>query len=323
MTVHQRTQYVNTYACPVLEYLSFVSQPKKTHLKQIVSAIYQYIWNEKFPPKLKTDNMFIYRNHGGLQVIHVECKMKELFIRTMLEQVMRKKESPTSAWYETWKRKEKKYPPKYNQAFEEIYEIEKLGMSLEISGKIDKVKLKEYYEKKKQLPPLKIIENGSYSEEEVDKSFILLESCLLPPKVKEHMFFFMHNLLPTEESKVKMNMSGSNGNCKLCEKKLETQYHVMLECEKQETNVAGLRNLLASVTGKKDVINLEKAVYLKVDDEAYTRTIVYIVLLFCYYTWKRKEKQKEDYDVINRVETEWKRIRIMKCKKIENVFGIK
>ena len=72
-----------------------------------------------------------------------------MFIRTILEQVLRKKESPTSAWYETWKRKEKKYPPKYNQAFEEIYEIEKLGMSLEISGKIDKVKLKEYYEKKK------------------------------------------------------------------------------------------------------------------------------------------------------------------------------
>lgn len=137
------------------------------------------------------------------------------------------------------------------------------------------------------------------------------------------MFFFVHNLLPTEESKVKMNMSGSNGLCKLCAKKLETQYHVMLECEKQETNVAGLRNLLASVTGKKDEINLEKAVYLKVDDEAYTRTIVYIVSLFCYYTWKRKEKQKEDYDVINRVETEWKRIRIMKCKKIEDVFGIK
>ena len=44
--------------------------------------------------------------------------------------------------------KENKYPPKYNQAFEEIYEIEKLGMSLEISGKIDKVKLKEYYEKR-------------------------------------------------------------------------------------------------------------------------------------------------------------------------------
>ena len=48
LTVHQRAQYVNTYACPVLWYLSFVSQPKKTHLKQIVSAIYQYIWNENF-----------------------------------------------------------------------------------------------------------------------------------------------------------------------------------------------------------------------------------------------------------------------------------
>jgi nicotinamide riboside transporter PnuC len=37
---------------------------------------------------------------------------------------------------------------------------------------------------------------------------------------------------------------------------------------------------------------------LRVDDEAYTRTIVYIVSLFCYYTWKRKEKKKEDYEII-------------------------
>jgi hypothetical protein len=115
-------------------------------------------------------------------------------------------------------KKRKKYPPKYNQAFEEIYELEKLRMSFKISGKIDKVKHKDYYEKKKQLPPLKIIENGSYSEKEVDKSFILLESCLLPPIVEEHMFFFMHNLLPTDESKVKLKMSGSNGLCKMCKK---------------------------------------------------------------------------------------------------------
>ena len=45
--------------------------------------------------------------------------------------------------------------------------------------------------------------------------------------------------------------------------KLETQCHIMLEHEKQETNVAGLRNLLASVTNKTDELNLEKALYLK------------------------------------------------------------
>ena len=44
-------------------------------------------------------------------------------------------------------------------------------------------------------------------------------------------------------------------------KKTETQYRVMLECEKQETNVARLRNLLERVTGKKDKVNLEKAPY--------------------------------------------------------------
>jgi hypothetical protein len=67
----------------------------------------------------------------------------------------------------------------------------------------------------------------------------------------------MYNSLPTED----MNMSGSNGLCKLYEKKTETQYRVMLECEKQETNVVRLRNLLERVTGKKDKVNLEKAPY--------------------------------------------------------------
>ena len=153
----------------------------------------------------------------------------------MLEQMIRKKESPARAWYETWKKKEKKHPPKYNKAFEEIYEKEKLGMSLGISGIIDKERLKEYYEKKKQLPPLIIIENGSYSKEEVEKRFMLLESCLLPPKAKEHMFFLIYDLVHLqfrlffgyEESKVKTNISGSNGLCKPREEKLETQCHAM------------------------------------------------------------------------------------------------
>ena len=73
----------------------------KGDLKQIVNAIYQYILNEKFSLKLKTENMFIHRNHGGLQAIRVEYNMKELFIMIMLEQMIRKKESPARAWYET------------------------------------------------------------------------------------------------------------------------------------------------------------------------------------------------------------------------------
>ena len=119
-------------------------------------------------------------------------------------------------------------------------------MPLEINGKIIK-ETKGKLWKKKQFHPLKIIKNGSYSEGEVDKSFMPLESCLLPPKVKENIFFFMYDLVTTEELKVKMNMSGSNGLCKLCEKKLETQCHVMFECEKKETDIVRLRWLLLPV----------------------------------------------------------------------------
>ena len=50
----------------------------------------------------------------------------------------------------------------------------------------------------------KIIENDSYSEEEEDKKFMLLESSLLLLKVKQHKFLFMHNLLPMEKLKIKI-----------------------------------------------------------------------------------------------------------------------
>ena len=79
----------------------------------------------------------------------MEYKIKELFIRTISEQMIRKKESTT--WYETQKRKGKEHPPKYNEAFEEIYEIGKSGISLETNGKIDEEKLKKYYERKRNI----------------------------------------------------------------------------------------------------------------------------------------------------------------------------
>ena len=66
---------------------------------------------------------------------------------------------------------------------------------------------------------MKIIENGSYSEEEVDISFTILESFPLPPELKERMFLFMHSLVSTEESKAKMNMNGNNGLFKQCVKR--------------------------------------------------------------------------------------------------------
>ena len=93
----------------------------------------------------------------------------------------------------------------------------------------------------------------------------------------------------------------------------------MFECEKQETNIAGPRKLIASVTSKKDEVNLERAMYLKVDDDAYMRAIVYIISRFV-ITRGNEKKSSKIYHVINRVETEWKRARIMKFKKIVEVF---
>jgi len=62
----------------------------------------------------------------------------------------------------------------------------------------------------------------------------------------------------------------------------------MFEYEKQETNVAGLRKLLAS-----DEVDLDGTVYLKVDDETSMRAIVHIILHFVIKRGNEKKIRKK------------------------------
>lgn len=255
MTELQRIIFCNAFVVAKVVYIAQVIPINNKILKKCQGELYRFVWGNKIE-KLKLEEMYADIIKGGMGFINISCKTKSLFLNGLIKTIT--EDSPiqkiTNYWVGQKIRFFKKPEPNrpYCESTPKIFvdAISNFKKVIETDPTVDPIKLKPKYLYTKlaicETEKPKALEKNPNITQESCKN---LKSLKCEPRIKQHMFNQINNILPTKERLHRCKQINSP-TCNFCPA-TENTLHVF-QCPKNQKAVdwliAEIKNIDPSLT---------------------------------------------------------------------------
>ena len=302
MTALQRILFCNAFVVSKIVYISKVIPIDSKILKKCQRIMYRFVWGSKIE-KLKQEEMYADIKEGGMGFVNISCKSKALFLESLIKTMCQ--ESPIQRVVNYWVGQKMKFFKKlepnkpYSETTPKIF-LEPITNLKSIYLKdpsidINKLKPKDLYYLL-LLPetetPKALIKNPNITKE----SCMNLKSLKCNPRIKQHIFHQINDILPTNERlhKCKQTNSPICNRCPMTDNILH-----LYQCPPNQKAMDWLAAEIKKIEPSLNQIPLKNITVLSfkltpgTGTRRKTRALTQLVSHFSYALWKSRDEERQ------------------------------